>query len=153
MHLSDSREIVLQRSRSDLLRSTQDPQRRSARRLGALSRILQSLQPKSGDHLQHARRECYFFLSGSLPRAWLFLRFFVGKKKIRLATRTVAISQEEQAGVDPMSARFPVSTPTDVDVDARRYAFRPPRYRRGPGLGTNLIPTGRQDSMQDEQDD
>lgn len=63
-------------------------------------------------------------------------------------------SQEEQAGVDPISARFPVSTPTDVDVDARRFAFRPPRYRRGPGgPGTNLIPTGRQDSLQGDQED
>lgn len=64
-------------------------------------------------------------------------------------------SQEEQAGVDPISARFPVSTPTDVDADARRFAFRPPRYRRGPGggPGTNLIPTGRQDSLQGDQED
>lgn len=54
-----------------------------------------------------------------------------------------------------MSARFHVSTPTDVDIDARRYAFRPPRYRRGPGASpaTNLIPTGRQDSLQDDQED
>ncbi|XP_014473638.1 PREDICTED: potassium voltage-gated channel subfamily H member 2 isoform X4 [Dinoponera quadriceps] len=67
---------------------------------------------------------------------------------------TFNMRDEEQAGVDPMSARFPVSTPTDVEVDARRYAFRPPRYRRGPGgPGTNLIPTGRQDSLQDDQDD
>ncbi|XP_012270109.1 potassium voltage-gated channel subfamily H member 2 isoform X2 [Orussus abietinus] len=64
---------------------------------------------------------------------------------------TFNMRDEEQAGVDPMSARFPVSTPTDVEVDARRFAFRPPRYRRGPG--TNLIPTGRQDSFQDDQDD
>lgn len=64
-------------------------------------------------------------------------------------------SQEEQAGVDPISARFPVSTPTDVDADARRFAFRPPRYRRGPGggPGTNLIPTARQDSLQGDQED
>lgn len=63
--------------------------------------------------------------------------------------------KEEQAGVDPLSARFPGSTPTDVDVDARRFAFRPPRYRRGPGggPGTNLIPTGRQDSLQGDQED
>ncbi|XP_035727276.1 potassium voltage-gated channel subfamily H member 2-like isoform X5 [Vespa mandarinia] len=68
---------------------------------------------------------------------------------------TFNMRDEEQAGVDPMSARFPVSTPTDVDVDARRFAFRPPRYRRGPGggPGTNLIPTGRQDSLQDDQED
>ncbi|XP_043498069.1 potassium voltage-gated channel subfamily H member 2 isoform X6 [Polistes fuscatus] len=68
---------------------------------------------------------------------------------------TFNMRDEEQAGVDPMSARFPVSTPTDVEVDARRFAFRPPRYRRGPGggPGTNLIPTGRQDSLQDEQED
>ncbi|XP_011346354.1 potassium voltage-gated channel unc-103 isoform X3 [Ooceraea biroi] len=68
---------------------------------------------------------------------------------------TFNMRDEEQAGVDPISARFPVSTPTDVDVDARRYAFRPPRYRRGPGggPGTNLIPTCRQDSLQDDQDD
>ncbi|XP_025156617.1 potassium voltage-gated channel subfamily H member 2 isoform X4 [Harpegnathos saltator] len=68
---------------------------------------------------------------------------------------TFNMRDEEQAGVDPMSARFPVSTPTDVEVDARRFAFRPPRYRRGPGggPGTNLIPTGRQDSLQDDQDD
>ncbi|XP_071579060.1 voltage-gated inwardly rectifying potassium channel KCNH6 isoform X11 [Temnothorax nylanderi] len=67
---------------------------------------------------------------------------------------TFNMRDEEQAGVDPISARFPVSTPTDVDVDARRFAFRPPRYRRGPGgPGTNLIPTGRQDSLQDDQDD
>lgn len=55
-----------------------------------------------------------------------------------------------------MSARFPVSTPTDVDVDARRFAFRPPRYRRGPGglpINTNLIPVGRQDSLQEDNDD
>ena len=62
--------------------------------------------------------------------------------------------QEEQAGVDPISARFPVTTPTDVDIDARRSAFRPPRYRRGPGgPGTNLVPTGRQDSLNDDPDD
>ncbi|KAH0953108.1 hypothetical protein HN011_004221 [Eciton burchellii] len=68
---------------------------------------------------------------------------------------TFNMRDEEQAGVDPISARFPVSTPTDVDVDARRFAFRPPRYRRGPGggPGTNLIPTCRQDSLQDDQDD
>ncbi|XP_029169012.1 potassium voltage-gated channel subfamily H member 6 isoform X6 [Nylanderia fulva] len=67
---------------------------------------------------------------------------------------TFNMRDEEQAGVDPISARFPISTPTDVDVDARRFAFRPPRYRRGPGgPGTNLIPTGRQDSLQDDQDD
>ncbi|XP_076241723.1 potassium voltage-gated channel seizure [Calliopsis andreniformis] len=67
---------------------------------------------------------------------------------------TFNLRDEEQAGVDPMSARFPVSTPTDVDVDARRFAFRPPRYRRGPGgPGTNLIPTGRQDSLQGDQED
>ncbi|XP_077260205.1 potassium voltage-gated channel seizure isoform X9 [Temnothorax americanus] len=67
---------------------------------------------------------------------------------------TFNMRDEEQAGVDPISARYPVSTPTDVDVDARRFAFRPPRYRRGPGgPGTNLIPTGRQDSLQDDQDD
>ncbi|XP_018313295.1 potassium voltage-gated channel subfamily H member 2 isoform X9 [Mycetomoellerius zeteki] len=68
---------------------------------------------------------------------------------------TFNMRDEEQAGVDPMSARFPVSTPTDVDIDARRFAFRPPRYRRGPGggPGTNLIPTGRQDSLQDDQED
>ncbi|XP_066597714.1 potassium voltage-gated channel subfamily H member 6 isoform X4 [Prorops nasuta] len=68
---------------------------------------------------------------------------------------TFNMRDEEQAGVDPISARFPVSTPTDVDVDARRFAFRPPRYRRGPGgaPGANLIPTGRQDSLQDDQDD
>lgn len=70
-----------------------------------------------------------------------------------VAFRYLALYQEEQAGVDPTSARFPVSTPTDVEVDARRFAFRPPRYRRGPsGPGTNLIPTG-QDSLQDDQDD
>nr|XP_012218335.1 PREDICTED: potassium voltage-gated channel subfamily H member 6 isoform X8 [Linepithema humile] len=67
---------------------------------------------------------------------------------------TFNMRDEEQAGVDPISARFPVSTPTDVDIDARRFAFRPPRYRRGPGgPGTNLIPTGRQDSLQDDQED
>ncbi|XP_018354193.1 PREDICTED: potassium voltage-gated channel subfamily H member 2 isoform X6 [Trachymyrmex septentrionalis] len=67
---------------------------------------------------------------------------------------TFIMRDEEQAGVDPISARFPVSTPTDVDIDARRFAFRPPRYRRGPGgPGTNLIPTCRQDSLQDDQDD
>ncbi|XP_076680992.1 potassium voltage-gated channel seizure isoform X4 [Andrena cerasifolii] len=67
---------------------------------------------------------------------------------------TFNLRDEEQAGVDPMSARFPVSTPTDVDVDARRFAFRPPRYRRGPGgPGTNLIPTGRQDSLQGDQEE
>ncbi|XP_068983781.1 voltage-gated inwardly rectifying potassium channel KCNH6 isoform X3 [Bombus flavifrons] len=67
---------------------------------------------------------------------------------------TFNLRDEEQAGVDPISARFPVSTPTDVDVDARRFAFRPPRYRRGPGgPGTNLIPTGRQDSLQGDQED
>ncbi|KYN06092.1 Potassium voltage-gated channel subfamily H member 7 [Cyphomyrmex costatus] len=68
---------------------------------------------------------------------------------------TFNMRDEEQAGVDPISARFPVSTPTDIDIDARRFAFRPPRYRRGPGggPGTNLIPTGRQDSLQDDQDD
>ncbi|KZC08649.1 Potassium voltage-gated channel subfamily H member 7 [Dufourea novaeangliae] len=67
---------------------------------------------------------------------------------------TFNLRDEEQAGVDPMSARFPVSTPTDVEVDARRFAFRPPRYRRGPGgPGTNLIPTGRQDSLQGDQED
>ncbi|XP_070168384.1 voltage-gated inwardly rectifying potassium channel KCNH6 isoform X12 [Polyergus mexicanus] len=67
---------------------------------------------------------------------------------------TFNMRDEEQAGVDPISARFPISTPTDVDIDARRFAFRPPRYRRGPGgPGTNLIPTGRQDSLQDDQDD
>ncbi|XP_036147778.1 potassium voltage-gated channel subfamily H member 2 isoform X10 [Monomorium pharaonis] len=67
---------------------------------------------------------------------------------------TFNMRDEEQAGVDPISARFPVSTPTDIDVDARRFAFRPPRYRRGPGgPGTNLISTFRQDSLQDDQDD
>ncbi|XP_029676835.1 potassium voltage-gated channel subfamily H member 2 isoform X8 [Formica exsecta] len=67
---------------------------------------------------------------------------------------TFNMRDEEQAGVDPISARFPISTPTDVDIDARRFAFRPPRYRRGPGgPGTNLIPTGQQDSLQDDQDD
>lgn len=67
---------------------------------------------------------------------------------------TFNMRDEEQAGVDPISARFPVSTPTDVEFDARRYAFRPPRYRRGPGVpGTNLIPTGRQDSLNEDQDD
>ncbi|CAK9817131.1 Potassium voltage-gated channel subfamily H member 6 [Anthophora quadrimaculata] len=67
---------------------------------------------------------------------------------------TFKLRDEEQAGVDPISARFPVSTPTDVDVDARRFAFRPPRYYRGPGgPGTNLIPTGRQDSLQGDQED
>ncbi|XP_020286907.1 potassium voltage-gated channel subfamily H member 2 isoform X2 [Pseudomyrmex gracilis] len=68
---------------------------------------------------------------------------------------TFNMRDEEQAGVDPISARFPVSTPTDVDIDPRRFAFRPLRYRRGPGggPGTNLIPTGRQDSLQDDQDD
>ncbi|KAL6438576.1 hypothetical protein ACFW04_004559 [Cataglyphis niger] len=67
---------------------------------------------------------------------------------------TFNMRDEEQAGVDPISARFPISTPTDVDIDARKFAFRPPRYRRGPGgPGTNLIPTGRQDSLQDDQDD
>nr|XP_012139354.1 PREDICTED: potassium voltage-gated channel subfamily H member 2 isoform X2 [Megachile rotundata] len=67
---------------------------------------------------------------------------------------TFNLRDEEQAGVDPISARFPVSTPTDVEVDARRFAFRPPRYRRGPGgPGTNLIPTGRQDSLQGDQED
>ncbi|XP_048513735.1 potassium voltage-gated channel subfamily H member 2 isoform X11 [Athalia rosae] len=71
---------------------------------------------------------------------------------------TFNMRDEEQAGVDPMSARFPVSTPTDVDVDARRFAFRPPRYRRGLGggggpPGSNLVPTGRQDSLQDDQED
>ncbi|XP_053988414.1 potassium voltage-gated channel subfamily H member 2 isoform X2 [Hylaeus volcanicus] len=67
---------------------------------------------------------------------------------------TFNLRDEEQAGVDPVSARFPVSTPTDVDVDARRFAFRPPRYRRGPGgPGTNLIPIGRQDSLQADQED
>ncbi|XP_018055864.1 PREDICTED: potassium voltage-gated channel subfamily H member 6 isoform X3 [Atta colombica] len=67
---------------------------------------------------------------------------------------TFIMRDEEQVGVDPISARFPVSTPTDVDIDARRFAFRPPRYRRGPGgPGTNLIPTCRQDSLQDDQDD
>lgn len=68
---------------------------------------------------------------------------------------TFNLRDEEQAGVDPISARFPVSTPTDVDADARRFAFRPPRYRRGPGggPGTNLIPTGRQDSLQGDQED
>ncbi|XP_076751204.1 potassium voltage-gated channel seizure isoform X3 [Xylocopa sonorina] len=67
---------------------------------------------------------------------------------------TFNLRDEEQAGVDPISARFPVSTPTDVEVDARRFAFRPPRYRRGPGgPGTNLIPTARQDSIQGDQED
>ncbi|XP_078034925.1 potassium voltage-gated channel seizure isoform X4 [Augochlora pura] len=68
---------------------------------------------------------------------------------------TFPLRDEEQAGVDPMSARFPVSTPTDVEVDTRRFIFRPPRYRRGPGIGpgTNLIPTGRQDSLQGDQED
>ncbi|XP_046479285.1 voltage-gated inwardly rectifying potassium channel KCNH2 isoform X3 [Neodiprion pinetum] len=72
---------------------------------------------------------------------------------------TFNMRDEEQAGVDPMSARFPVSTPTDVDVDARRFAFRPPRYRRGPGggggapPGSHLVPTGRQDSLQDDQEE
>ncbi|XP_076161159.1 potassium voltage-gated channel seizure isoform X4 [Ptiloglossa arizonensis] len=67
---------------------------------------------------------------------------------------TFNLRDEEQAGVDPMSARFPVSTPTDVEVDARRFAFRPPRYRRGPGgPGTNLIPNCRQDSLQGDQED
>ncbi|XP_018367994.1 PREDICTED: potassium voltage-gated channel subfamily H member 6 isoform X7 [Trachymyrmex cornetzi] len=67
---------------------------------------------------------------------------------------TFIMRDEEQAGVDPLSTRYPVSTPTDVDIDARRFAFRPPRYRRGPGgPGTNLIPTCRQDSLQDDQDD
>ncbi|XP_029039423.1 potassium voltage-gated channel subfamily H member 2 isoform X6 [Osmia bicornis bicornis] len=67
---------------------------------------------------------------------------------------TFNLRDEEQAGVDPISARFPVSTPTDVEADARRFAFRPPRYRRGPGgPGTNLIPTGRQDSLQGDQED
>ncbi|XP_032670630.1 potassium voltage-gated channel subfamily H member 2 isoform X9 [Odontomachus brunneus] len=66
---------------------------------------------------------------------------------------TFNMRDEEQAGVDPTSARFPVSTPTDVEIEARRYAFRPPRYRRGlSGPGTSLIPTG-QDSLQDDQDD
>ncbi|XP_026671639.1 potassium voltage-gated channel subfamily H member 7 isoform X4 [Ceratina calcarata] len=66
---------------------------------------------------------------------------------------TFNLRDEEQAGVDPISARYPVSTPTDVDVDARRFAFRPPRYRRGPGGPGNLIPTGRQDSLQGDPDD
>ncbi|XP_017788037.1 PREDICTED: potassium voltage-gated channel subfamily H member 2 [Habropoda laboriosa] len=67
---------------------------------------------------------------------------------------TFKLRDEDQAGVDPISARFPVSTPTDVEVDARRFAFRPPRYFRGPGgPGTNLIPTGRQDSLQGDQED
>ncbi|XP_015602633.1 potassium voltage-gated channel subfamily H member 2 isoform X4 [Cephus cinctus] len=68
---------------------------------------------------------------------------------------TFNMRDEEQAGVDPMSARFPVSTPTDVDVDARRFAFRPPRYRRAPGSGpgTNLVSAGREDSFQDDQDE
>ncbi|XP_076229951.1 potassium voltage-gated channel seizure isoform X3 [Nomia melanderi] len=68
---------------------------------------------------------------------------------------TFNLRDEEQAGVDPMSAKFPVSTPTDVEVDARRFAFRPPRYRRGlgGGPGTNLIPTDRQDSLQGEQEE
>ncbi|OAD54974.1 Potassium voltage-gated channel subfamily H member 7 [Eufriesea mexicana] len=67
---------------------------------------------------------------------------------------TFNLRDEEQAGVDPISARYPVSTPTDVDVDARRFAFRPPRYRRGPGgPGTNLIPTCRQDSLQGDQEE
>ncbi|XP_076642283.1 voltage-gated inwardly rectifying potassium channel KCNH6-like isoform X3 [Halictus rubicundus] len=67
---------------------------------------------------------------------------------------TFNLRDEEQAGVDPMSARFPASTPTDVEVDTRRFVFRPPRYRRGPiGPGTSLIPAGRQDSLQGDQED
>ncbi|XP_033216833.1 potassium voltage-gated channel subfamily H member 2 isoform X2 [Belonocnema kinseyi] len=68
---------------------------------------------------------------------------------------TFNMRDDEQAGVDPISARFPVSTPTDIEFDARRFAFRPPRYRRGPGgpPGTNLIPTCRQDSLNDEQEE
>ncbi|KAK0079630.1 hypothetical protein PV325_001005 [Microctonus aethiopoides] len=70
---------------------------------------------------------------------------------------TFNMRDEEQAGVDPISARFPVSTPTDIDGDTRRFAFRPPRYRYGPGAAgapsTHLIPTGRQDSLQDDADD
>ncbi|XP_074107271.1 potassium voltage-gated channel seizure isoform X11 [Cotesia typhae] len=70
---------------------------------------------------------------------------------------TFNMRDDEQAGVDPISARFPVSTPTDVDGDTRRFAFRPPRYRFGPGIigapNTHLVPTGRQDSFQDDPDD
>ncbi|XP_034951442.1 potassium voltage-gated channel subfamily H member 2 isoform X3 [Chelonus insularis] len=70
---------------------------------------------------------------------------------------TFNMRDEEQAGVDPISARFPVSTPTDIDGDTRRFAFRPPRYRYGPGVigapNTHLVPTGRQDSFQDDGDD
>ncbi|XP_057322855.1 potassium voltage-gated channel subfamily H member 7 isoform X4 [Microplitis mediator] len=70
---------------------------------------------------------------------------------------TFNMRDDEQAGVDPISARFPVSTPTDVDGDTRRFAFRPPRYRYGPGVigapNTHLVPTGRQDSFQDDPDD
>ncbi|KAG8035721.1 hypothetical protein G9C98_001149 [Cotesia typhae] len=51
---------------------------------------------------------------------------------------TFNMRDDEQAGVDPISARFPVSTPTDVDGDTRRFAFRPPRYRFGPGMLTHL---------------
>ncbi|XP_044591048.1 potassium voltage-gated channel subfamily H member 7 isoform X9 [Cotesia glomerata] len=70
---------------------------------------------------------------------------------------TFNMRDDEQAGVDPISARFPVSTPTDIDGDTRRFAFRPPRYRFGPGIigapNTHLVPTGRQDSFQDDPDD
>ncbi|XP_044004798.1 potassium voltage-gated channel subfamily H member 7 isoform X3 [Aphidius gifuensis] len=70
---------------------------------------------------------------------------------------TFNMRDEEQAGVDPISARFPPNTPTDVDGCDRKFAFRPPRYRYGPGNqsapSTHLIPTGRQDSIQDDQDD
>ncbi|XP_011297465.1 potassium voltage-gated channel subfamily H member 7 isoform X7 [Fopius arisanus] len=70
---------------------------------------------------------------------------------------TFNMRDEEQAGVDPISARFPVSTPTDIDTDTRRFAFRPPRYRYGPGgqslTSAHLLPTGRQDSLQDDADD
>ncbi|XP_053599136.1 potassium voltage-gated channel subfamily H member 6 isoform X12 [Microplitis demolitor] len=70
---------------------------------------------------------------------------------------TFNMRDDEQAGVDPISARFPVSTPTDVDGDTRRFAFRPPRYRFGPGVigapNTHLVPTGRQNSFQDDPDD
>ena len=56
--------------------------------------------------------------------------------------------KEEQAGVNPMSTRLPVSTPTEVDAEAKRFAYRPVKFRRGP-IST-LAPTCHQDSTQDE---
>ncbi|XP_032458037.1 potassium voltage-gated channel subfamily H member 6 isoform X2 [Nasonia vitripennis] len=68
---------------------------------------------------------------------------------------TFNMRDEEQEGVDPLTTRLPVSTPTKIDCDTKRYSFRPLRYHRSSVgfLSSKFGPVYQQDIPQEELQD